>query len=544
MATTPTYPGVYIEEVPSGVRSITGVATSITAFLGRARRGPVNKSVMIHSIAEFERGFGGLWSESPMSYAVRDFYLNGGSTAIVVRLFNPTASGPNRVRFAAGGLTLEAKYEGSWALALDISAHALSGQFASVIASDLDVEADDVFNLVMEDPRSGRREVFNNVTVVESRRRIDRVLQNESALLRVALNDQGNPDLPTSLSPGQSLAFPPAPDPESASAEALEALDGQPLGSDNFIAPTQPPPEHLLDYVGSSSRKQGLFALEDADLVNLLCIPPFSFETDVSPGVWTEAAEYAKSRRAMLLIDPPRGWRSVEDAQTGLPAITNAVSTNRNNVGLFFPRLRKPNPIRDNQTEDFAPCGAVAGVFARTDAQRGVWKAPAGLEAGLAGVPALSVHLTDQQNGQLNPRAVNCLRLRPAAGNVIWGARTLAGDDQLASDWKYLPVRRTALFIEESLYRGTQWAVFEPNDEPLWAELRLNIGAFMQNLFRQGAFQGRTPTEAYFVKCDKETTTQNDINLGIVNILVGFAPLKPAEFVFIYIQQIAGQIQT
>ena len=544
MPTLATYPGVYIEEVPSGVRTITGVATSITAFFGRARRGPVNKPVLITNLADFERGFGGLWIESSMSYAVRDFYLNGGSTAIIVRLFNPTSSGPNRVTFEAGNLRLEAKYEGSWALELEISAQAPNAQFAADIASDLEVEGDQLFNLTVNDPTSGRREVFNNVTVVESRRRVDRVLQNESALIGVVVDDEGLPILPTSFSPGQLLAFPPAPDPESASAEALEALDGEPLGSDNFIAPAQPPPEHLLDYAGSTSRKQGLFALEDADLVNLLCIPPFSFETDVSANVWTEAAEYAKSRRAMLLIDPPHGWRSVEDALTGLPAITNAVSTNRNNVGLFFPRLRKPNPIRENQTEDFAPCGAVAGVFARTDAQRGVWKAPAGLEAGLVGVPALSVHLTDQQNGQLNPRAVNCLRLRPAAGNVIWGARTLAGDDQLASDWKYLPVRRTALFIEESLYRGTQWAVFEPNDEPLWAELRLNIGAFMQNLFRQGAFQGRTPTEAYFVKCDKETTTQNDINLGIVNILVGFAPLKPAEFVFIYIQQIAGQIQT
>ena len=149
-----------------------------------------------------------------------------------------------------------------------------------------------------------------------------------------------------------------------------------------------------------------------------------------------------------------------------------------------------------------------------------------------------------QENGELNPLGVNCLRLRPAAGPVVWGSRTLAGNDLLASEWKYLPVRRVALFIEESLYRGTQWAVFEPNDEPLWAELRLNIGAFMQNLFRQGAFQGTTPRDAYFVKCDKETTTQNDINLGMVNVLVGFAPLKPAEFVFIRLQQMAGRIQT
>jgi phage tail sheath protein FI len=143
----------------------------------------------------------------------------------------------------------------------------------------------------------------------------------------------------------------------------------------------------------------------------------------------------------------------------------------------------------------------------------------------------------------LNPLGVNCLRSFPVNGRVVWGSRTLAGADQLASEWKYVPVRRTALFIEESLYRGTQWVVFEPNDEPLWAQIRMNVGAFMQNLFRQGAFQGSTPREAYFVKCDSETTTQNDIDNGIVNIIVGFAPLKPAEFVVIKLQQIAGQAE-
>ena len=152
--------------------------------------------------------------------------------------------------------------------------------------------------------------------------------------------------------------------------------------------------------------------------------------------------------------------------------------------------------------------------------------------------------LTDPENGVLNPRGVNCIRIFPVFGVVSWGARTLQGDDQIASEWKYVPVRRLALFVEESLYRGTKWVVFEPNDEPLWSQIRLNVGAFMHNLFTQGAFQGTTPREAYFVKCDKETTTQNDINLGVVNILVGFAPLKPAEFVVIKIQQIAGQIAT
>jgi phage tail sheath protein FI len=183
----------------------------------------------------------------------------------------------------------------------------------------------------------------------------------------------------------------------------------------------------------------------------------------------------------------------------------------------------------------------VAGVLARTDATRGVWKAPAGLDAGVNGVSELKAKLTDGENGILNPLGVNCLRTFPNAGTVVWGARTLQGADSLASEWKYVPVRRTALFLEESLFRGTQWVVFEPNDAPLWAQIRLNVGAFMNNLFRQGAFAGTTPREAFFVKCDAETTTQDDVNLGIVNIVVGFAPLKPAEFVVIRLQQLAGQ---
>ena len=187
--------------------------------------------------------------------------------------------------------------------------------------------------------------------------------------------------------------------------------------------------------------------------------------------------------------------------------------------------------------------GTVAGLFARTDATRGVWKAPAGTEARLENVQSLAYTLTDLQNGALNPLGVNCLRTFPVYSHICWGARTLDGADQLASEWKYIPIRRLALFIEESLFRGTKWVVFEPNDEPLWAQIRLNVGVFMNGLFRQGAFQGSTPQEAYFVKCDKETTTQADRNLGIVNIEVGFAPLKPAEFVVITIQQIAGELQ-
>jgi phage tail sheath protein FI len=211
-------------------------------------------------------------------------------------------------------------------------------------------------------------------------------------------------------------------------------------------------------------------------------------------------------------------------------------------AAVYFPRLQITDPLT-GRPRSVGASGTVAGIWARTDATRGVWKAPAGTEASILG-GILEVKLNDADNGELNPQGVNVLRNFPIFGNVVWGARTLVGADQQASEWKYIPVRRTADFIEESLYQGLKWVVFEPNDEPLWSQIRLNVGAFMHDLFRQGAFQGTTAQDAYFVKCDKDTTTQNDIDRGIVNIVVGFAPLKPAEFVVIQLQQMAGQIQT
>lgn len=300
--------------------------------------------------------------------------------------------------------------------------------------------------------------------------------------------------------------------------------------------------------VGFAATKAGLYALDNADLFNLLRIPPYvAGPTGPNDGdieyaaLVPDAVAYCQKRRAVLVLDAPHAWKDAATAVTGTRAA--AIQTTSNQAVLYFPRMLAPDPLRGNRRGETVPSGAMAGIMARTDSARGVWQAPAGLEAAINVASALTVQLTDAENGALNPLGVNCLRSFPAAGTVVWGARTLEGNDQLASEWKYLPVRRTALFIEESLYRGTQWVVFEPNDEPLWAQIRLNVGAFMHDLFRQGAFQGTTPADAYFVKCDAETTTQNDINAGVVNILVGFAPLKPAEFVIISLQQIAGAVR-
>ena len=217
------------------------------------------------------------------------------------------------------------------------------------------------------------------------------------------------------------------------------------------------------------------------------------------------------------------------------------IGVSTDHAAIYWPRLRV---VVDGTERAIDPSGTEAGLYARIDISRGVWKAPAGLEANLLGVRGVEHRMTDADNGIINPQAVNAIRQFPN-GIVSWGARTMVGFDNSGNDdFKYIPVRRLTLMIEESLYRGLGFAVFEPNDEPLWAQIRLAAGSFMNGLFRQGAFKGQKASDAYFVKCDAETTTQNDIDLGIVNVIVGFAPLKPAEFVVIVVRQIAGQAQT
>lgn len=514
-----TYPGVYVEEIPSGVRTITGVATSVAAFVGAARRGPTDDPVTINSFADYERSFGGLSLNSTMSYAVRDFYLNGGSQAIIVRVANNAT--PATITLP-GGSTLVATNPGVWGEGL---------RARITYAPDANL-----YNLTVRDTGTGTEQRFLNLSIdPTSPRYADKVLAQPSALVKFkGTAPTVRPAPPHPNVTGDPFADPspssPPPSPNYAQANT-DGSDGDPLADGN--------------YQGDPVKKTGIHALRKTDIFNLLCIPPMSRTADLG-AVRSDALSLCVERRAMLLLDPPAvgatAWNSVANAISGINNFPLSGQDARN-AAIFFPRLSQPDPLQDGLIDNFAPCGAVAGVFARTDTQRGVWKAPAGLDASLNGVPALEFSLTDAENGQLNPLGVNCLRSFGVAGRVIWGSRTLRGADQLADEWKYIPVRRTALFIEESLFRGTKWVVFEPNDEPLWAQIRLNVGAFMHNLFRQGAFQGSTPREAYFVKCDKETTTQNDINLGIVNIVVGFAPLKPAEFVVLKLQQMAGQIE-
>ena len=474
-------PGVYVEESPGGPPSITGVPTSVTAFIGRALRGPVNQVVPVRAQSEFDRIFGGVWTESMMSYAVQLFFLSGGTEALIVRVQSGGARAAVSLPAGASRLVLDAANVGAWGNSLK----------CLVDYAGTDPTDGAVFNLTVQ---AAGTESFPNLSInPASPRFVSTVLEQRSNLVHV-------------------LGTVPAarPDPGISSADG-GGSDGAPITD--------------ADISGD-----GLAALDTADLFNLLVIPPLDRTRDVDPSATlTPALALAKQRRAMLLVDAPGTWTTAGDAASAV----NALPLRDVNAALYFPRLRMPDPANGGRVDDFAPCGAVAGIYARTAAQRGVWKAPAGTGATIAGISGLSLSLSDAEMDRLNPLGVNCLRTIPGGGPVVWGSRTLAG---AGSEHKYVPVRRMALFLEESIFRGTQWAIFEPNAEPLWARLRLSVGAFLQDLFTKGAFQGRTPRDAYFVKCDRETTSQDDINLGILNIVVGFAPLRPAEFVDLHVR--------
>jgi phage tail sheath protein FI len=291
--------------------------------------------------------------------------------------------------------------------------------------------------------------------------------------------------------------------------------------------------------------KQAIMDLDGPDpFFNILCLPdivrpaaadPLALRHANAMTVYAEAARICKNKFAFLLIDP---FPNVTDVGAAESWKSTEFTFQSNHSAAYFPKIRVDDPLEPGEIRSHAPSGAIAGVIARTDGQFGVWRAPAGTEAVLTGVYGPSVRLSDEEQGILNPLGLNCIRQFPIFQTVSFGSRTVDGSDALASDWKYIPVRRTANYILRSLSEALKWAVHAPNGEELWSQIRINVTAFMHGLFRQGAFKGVSAREAYFVMCDASTTTQDDINKGVVNIVIGFAPLKPAEFVVISLRQI------
>jgi phage tail sheath protein FI len=547
--TSYTYPGVYVEEIPSGVRPVTGVSTSNTAFVGFFRRGPLDTGVRCNNFSDFEREFGGLDARSEASYAVQQYFLNGGSVAYVVRIAVSPDAGGRTIKAASvaipgenGGqsITVRARSEGSWGNSVKVAV------MHSPNATDYSLEIREY-----DGPRVARAEVFENINgQANDPRNVAAVVNEASVIVSVTIEGNERPQPSTAVAQTDAQTKTQA---QTAASDAVDDLDEMTAAASHSLSGGRDGEEPGSPYwkntastaiQGSHVNGTGLFALDAIapEIFNIMCIPD---APDLSAAgidhAYDGAISYCEEKRAFLIIDPPAETPGTPksaslDAMLAWPSVPNP------NAATYYPRLLLADPLDNLKLKARTTSGTVAGIYARTDSSQGVWKAPAGTNTTLRG-PGLALEhdLTTEETGQLNALGKNVLRTFTPHNNTVWGARTTVGADGTASEWKYVPVRRTALLIEESLHQGLKWAVYEPNDERLWASIRTNVQAFMQGLFRRGAFQGSHPDEAYLVKCDAETTTQADIDLGVVNIIVGFAPLKPAEFVVIKLTQLAGQ---
>jgi Bacteriophage tail sheath protein len=636
MPTITTYPGVYMQEVSSGIRPIQAASTSTSAFLGVAERGPIGEVSRILNFTEFETIYGGFLADSYLSHAVFQFFNNGGSRCYVARVARDAETADITLRDRAAtpqdALTVAAVSPGVWGNTLQVTVDSTGAP-----------DPENTFNLAVYrfspgDDAPTLLESFAGLsmnpaspsyvaTVVNSRSaeiRITPNLANSNQIngfiqgtpttgalganqrrLRVSINGDGFQEVDLSGQAVETLAeirtaleaaiqdltpLRASTPPEAYGnatvtltgagnnqiqitsgvagvASRVEVLDATDLlanaagalglrlgarvvhGSANMRPPNtaagsfyllgDSPVAGAVSAVtagsdGTTPQDQdytGAFNLLDTIRdVSLLAVPGVGSEA-----VAAEGMNYCRNRRPLsdcfFIADMARQDVTLADAEQWRDAITTP-----NSYGaVYFPWLLMLDPRGGPEPIPVPPSGYVAGLYARTDAQRGVWKSPAGVQAAVGGAVGLVTELTDNQQGDLNvhPKSVCVIRRFPASGIVLWGARTMSSDPE----YNYIAVRRMAIFLRVSIFNGIQWAVFEPNDEALWGQLRVNLNAFMMILFRQGAFQGSTPSTAFFVKVDSETTTQADIDLGIVNILVGFAPLKPAEFVVVKISQ-------
>lgn len=640
MPLTPTSPGVSIREIPSGARAIVGASTSIAAFIGGFARGPLNTPLRLLTIGDFDTTFGGVAADYPTSYALSQFFVNGGGQAWGVRVSPDAVAALVVMQGSDGNPTLRAT-AGRRVAGVSVDD---PGEWGDAIRIDIDhrtITPATAFNLTVSEVRNEdgrevavRTEVHRNLTMTPGPRNALAVVNDASSLIQlsqdagwgmllpvptgyysgtamnlgaivtgdvdidlgegvetvtvnfaaapatlaeaagilqaamraafpanrlwaqssvtvevdrlrvapgrgspayasgtvVAIADSGGGNVAVSLALDAAAAR--------ANVEQYAPINGGPVGfqdsanqGDDGTAAT------ANELRGARGPRTGFYALDNVRAFNMLSIPEASElgSTANLAAVMSAAITYCVEKRAMVFIDPPEGTNTIEEAEAWLGEIADAGLRSPNSIA-YYPRAQVPDPRNGNRLRSLAPSGTMAGIWARTDSQVGVWKAPAGITASLGNVIGLDHIMTDAENGIINPLGLNGLRNFDIPGNVSWGARTLMGADLLVSDWKYLPVRRTAMLIESSLFDGLQWAVFQPNDAPLWNEMRGATNAFMQGLFRQGAFQGSSPRDAYFVKCDAETTTQADINAGIVNLFVGFAPLRPAEFVIVTLQ--------
>jgi phage tail sheath protein FI len=503
----PTYlsPGVYVEEVEAGARPIEGVGTAVAAFVGFAARGPYNTPTLVSNWAQYTQVFGDFLPDCYLAQSVYGYFLNGGTNCYVVRIGGERAKSNGHVPVSSGAQAVLGGYK---VTARELGAGEITVEVADPAGEN---QPEDRFTLlVKQDGKvvethqvSSKRTKEHVVTVVREKSKL--ITVEETAPIAVARPDKGSVTLKEAAAPAAPPAVP-----------LRIAAD---------------------DYVGDVSDRTGFGGLEAVEEITMVSVPDLmsSYQRGAISQESVKAVQLAMIAHCELMgnriavLDPPPGLnpQKVKDWRM------NGAGYDSKYAALYYPWIKIFDPA-SNDHLFIPPSGHMAGVWARTDATRGVHKAPA--NEVVRGAVALETQLTKAEQELLNPIGVNCVRSFPGRGIRVWGARTLSSDPA----WRYLNVRRLFNYLEESILNGTQWVVFEPNDDALWARIRRTISSFLVTEWRKGALFGLTPDEAFYVKCDRETNYAETIDLGQVICEVGIAPVKPAEFVVFRLAQISG----
>ena len=500
--------GIQVHEEAGSEQAITAAPTAITAFVGRALRGPVHRPVLIANFADFRRLFGGLWQPSMLSYAVEQYFENGGRTAIVVRVTNGACCCTLQLPGTGGTLTLQALAPGTREYLR-----------AAVDYDGIGDNEEDCFNLVLQRVRVPGsehiedQEIYRRLSVLPDATRFVATVLTESQLARVAGAVPSTRPEPTPSSDARGLA--------GYVASSPDGDDGGPLTD--------------YDVIGSAVRGTGLFALDAVASFNLLCVPPLARDTDVGASTLLVANRYCRERRAMLLVDPPVAWDTAARALAEMrdwPLPSDSAC-------LYFPRLLAYDKLR-GRFEAFAPCGAVAGTISRAAELGPVWSVSGGDEAALRPGMRPACTVDDEHRTRLAACGVNTVQTVRRPGRELPVARTLAGPGATAADWRLMPARRLALLIITSIERGTRWMLFEPNEATTWQRAAAQVRAFLSSLEERGAFAQREPGDRWYVLCDERVNREQHRERGIVNLLFGFAAARPGEFHAFLVSHRAG----
>lgn len=497
-------PGVYVEEV-TGSRPIEGVGTAVAAFVGFAAQGPFNTPTLVTNWTQYSQIFGEFAPDCYLGHAVYGYFMQGGGAAYIVRIGGDRASEGALPTAPAPAATL-----GAYKVVARALPEGTPDDIAVEVTGPPEGAGEDRFNLIVK--RGGQVvETFESLTTKRGKDNVVTVVRERSKLITI---EEEAPTGQLTRPAGGEVVLTAAPAP--AAAPATVSAD---------------------EYVGDAAERTGFGGLTAIDEVTMVAAPDLmgAYQRgaiDLESVKAVQAAMIAHCELMgdrMAILDPPPGLspQQVKEWRTDQAGYDSKYAT------LYYPWIKVPDPLTGTN-RFMPPSGHVAGVWARSDNARGVHKAPA--NEPIRGAVALETQLTRAEQELLNPLGINCIRAFPGRGILVWGARTLSSDPA----WKYLNVRRLFNYLEESILNGTQWVVFEPNDEMLWARIRRTISAFLVNEWRRGALFGLTPDEAFFVKCDRETNSAESIDAGQVICRIGVAPVKPAEFVIFQLAQTSG----